>query len=64
MNSIKTEITVLEDHLKQSNFNVSSVKVLENVGECDWIIKFPQFNDFNVTITLQVPSNNFFLNIN
>ena len=55
MNSTKTEITVLNDYLKQSSVNIKSVRVIQDAGEFEYIIKFPQFNDFETTITIQVP---------
>ena len=53
---VKFAINYVNLYLQSINANPNKVKVLENVGEFSYIIKFPQFNDFGVTITLQVPS--------
>jgi hypothetical protein len=57
MNSVRAEINILNEYLNQEKkFNVKSVKVIENSGDFDFIIKFPQFNDYDSTVTIQVPS--------
>ena len=57
MNSVRTEINILNNYLNQEKkFTVKSVRVIENSGDFDYIIKFPQFNDYEATVTIQVPS--------
>jgi hypothetical protein len=51
---IEKQITTLNEYLKTTNASPSSVKVLDNIGDYSHILKFPQLNDFNVTLTLQV----------
>lgn len=53
--AIKKEINYLNAYLQANKFNVNSIRIMENSGEFAFIIKFPQFNEFDTTLTLQVP---------
>ena len=56
MSTVKAQITILNEFLnKEKKFNVKSVRVIENTGEFEYIIKFPQFNEYDSTVTIQVP---------
>lgn len=55
---LEKNIDSLKSYVRVLNPVESAViKVLENVGDNSYVIKFPVFNDYDLNVTIQVPSN-------
>lgn len=54
----KTELEELLNYLKHSESK--PVKILENIGEYLYVIKFTHLNDYDLNLTLQLPGRKFF----
>lgn len=51
---IQHNIENLKQHLKLNHSHLPNVKVFENIGEHSFVIKFVQFNDFDLHVILKV----------
>ncbi len=50
---IKTDLDDLKAHVQSETSK--SLKILENIGENPYVIKFTQFNEYDLNLTLQIP---------
>lgn len=55
---IEKNITNLKSHFKAYYPDQASIKVLENVGDFRYVVKFTHSNASDLNISLQIPSNN------
>ena len=51
---VKKDLEELKTYLKKNRQDLVPVKVLENIGEHSFIIKFNQFNEYDLNVTLQI----------
>jgi hypothetical protein len=58
-NYLDQAIDKLKAHIKERHPNSSQVRVLKNVGEFAFVFKFDTFNEFDLNLTLQIPSTPF-----
>lgn len=49
-------IDSLKAHVKVQYPESAGVKVLENIGDNAFVIKFAVFNDYDINLTIQIPS--------
>ena len=54
---IKTDLDELKTHVQSETSK--SLKILENVGEYSYVVKFTQFNEYDLNLTLQIPGKYF-----
>lgn len=55
---VQKSIQNLKNHIKEIHSNLPNLKIFENVGEHPYVIKFTSFNDYDISLTLQI-SNDF-----
>jgi len=54
--SIKAQLAELTNHIQtQTGNSLEPLKILENIGDYSFVIKFNQFKKFNINATIQVP---------
>lgn len=54
--TLKKNIENLKIHVKDEHPSAPGIKTLENVGDHSFVIKLNTFNDFDLNITIQIPS--------
>ena len=50
---IKSDLDDLKTHVQSESSR--NLKILENIGDNSFVIKFTQFNEYDLNLTLQIP---------
>ena len=64
--NIKRQLEELKNHIKTNYQDSQPIKILENIGDYSFVIKFNQLLQFNITLTIQIPGKSilFLFNLN
>ena len=50
---LKDQIESLQKHIQ--SIESKNIKILNNIGEYSYVIKFSQFNEYDLNLTIQIP---------